>query len=178
MKETDMNEIEKRVYHHFKSGFHCSEVVLKTILDMYDDASHENLIRLASAFGGGIGGSMEDHCGAFTGGVLSTGFFLGRENPGEELSKSKMMISEFKEKFIDTFGHLNCAALRKSFGDEGQMGCVRVTMEATKMMATLLDEYEVGKPDSSEISTIEPYVKVNSGACPFSGGCSSDGCSN
>jgi C_GCAxxG_C_C family probable redox protein len=167
MKEKD---IKKRVYHHFQSGFHCAEVVLKTTMEIYSDKSDSGFIRMASGFGGGIAGTTEDLCGAFTGGVLAIGYFFGRDNPGEVLSQGGTMIKELKQKFMDEFNHLKCAALTESFGDDGQMGCVRVTAETTVMVAKMVEMYEFETKSQVETIFSEPREKVELGICPF--GCS------
>ena len=74
----ESKEIRKKAYGHFESGLHCAEVISKTILEMFSTESHPAVIRSTSGFGGGIGGSNEELCGAFTGGVVALGYLLGR----------------------------------------------------------------------------------------------------
>ena len=165
-------ELKKMVYHHFGTGFHCAEVVAKTILELYSEKSHSDIIRAASGFGGGIAGTTEELCGAFTGGVLALGYFFGRENPGEELSKSGKLIKEFKNKFYDDFGSLSCPEILNTFSEkEGQMGCVRVTAGATVMVAKMLKEFEEKNAGSVEFACHQSREKVELGSCPFSCGC-------
>ena len=165
-------ELKKMVYHHFGTGFHCAEVVAKTILELYSEKPHSDIIRAASGFGGGIAGTTEELCGAFTGGVLTLGYFFGRENPGEELSKSGKLIKEFKNKFYDDFGSLSCPEILNTFSEkEGQMGCVRVTAGATVMVAKMLKEFEEKNAGSVEFACHQSREKVELGSCPFSCGC-------
>jgi len=166
-------ELDKIVYHNFETGFHCAEVVAKTVLEIYSDKLPNDIIRAASGFGGGIAGTTEELCGAFTGGVLTLGYFFGRENPGEEMSKNGLLIKEFKKKFYDDFGSLSCPEILNTFSEEeGQLGCVRVTAGATVMVANILKEFEEKNEVSIEAACCQPREKVELGSCPFSCGCS------
>ena len=93
-----MNEkaIHKTIYGQFQSGLHCAEAVSKTVLEIFSDESHPKVIKSASGFGGGIGGSMGELCGAFTGGVIALGFLTGREEPGGSLKECGGLINEYK----------------------------------------------------------------------------------
>lgn len=164
-------ELNKIVYHNFETGFHCAEVVAKTVLELYSNKPHNDIIRAASGFGGGIAGTTEELCGAFTGGVIALGYFFGRKNPGEEMSKTGMLIKEFKKKFYDDFGSLSCSEILNTFSEEeGQMGCVRVTAGATVMVSNMLKEFEDKNAISIEAACCQPRKKVQLGSCPFSCG--------
>jgi C_GCAxxG_C_C family probable redox protein len=171
--QMEEKELKKIVYQHFGTGFHCAEVVAKTVLKLYSDKPHGDIIRAASGFGGGIAGTQEELCGAFTGGVLTLSYFFGRENPGEDLSKGGILIKEFKKKFYDDFGSLLCSEILNSFSEEeGQMGCVRVTADATVMVANMLKEFEEKNAVRVETACCQPRDKVELGSCPFNCGCS------
>ena len=162
-------KIKERVYHHFGSGYHCAEVVAKTIMETYGDQSNNGVIKAASGFGGGIAGTTDELCGAFTGGVIALSYFFGREIPGEELDQSGTMIKEFKKKFNDQHGSLNCGTLISSFSnDEGQMGCVRVTENATQMVSKMIAAFEEKKNTTVEAAFCQPKENVPLGSCPFS----------
>ena len=171
MEET---KIKEHVYHHFGSGYHCAEVVAKTIMETYGDKSNSGVIKAASGFGGGIAGTTDELCGAFTGGVIALSYFFGREKPGEELTQSGTMIKEFKRKFNDQHGSLNCGTLINSFSEEeGQMGCVRVTANATQMVSKVIEAFEEKNHTTAETASCHPKDKVPLGNCPFSCGCTS-----
>lgn len=164
----DNKNVKKMVHHHFGAGYHCAEVIAKTIFELFYDKPHNDVIRAASGFGGGIAGTTEELCGAFTGGILALSYFLGRENPGEALSQNGKMIKEFKKKFHDEFGSLTCKVLLDSFRDEeGQMGCVRVTTDSTIMLVDILKEFESLKGISINSAYLQHREKVEVGNCPF-----------
>ena len=130
----ESKEIKKKAYGHFESGLHCAEVISKTILEIFSEEPHPEVIRSASGFGGGIAGSTEELCGAFTGGVIALGSLLGRENGGDDLMDCGALIKEFKGKFLDEFGSLNCQTLLNGFSDEANpAACVKLTGHATEM---------------------------------------------
>jgi C_GCAxxG_C_C family probable redox protein len=64
-------EIRKEVYARYQSGLHCAEVISRTALEIFSEEAHPEAIKTASGFGGGIAGSTEELCGAFTGGVIA-----------------------------------------------------------------------------------------------------------
>ncbi len=165
-------EIRKRAYGHLQSGLHCAEVVAKTILEIFSKGSHPELIRVSSGFGGGIAGSTEELCGAFTGGVLVLSYLLGRETPGDDIRDCAALINAFKTKFLDEFDSLNCQAFLTAFREEqDQAGCAKLTAHAAVMVAELLEEF--GRETEMDLDTYSflPREKVALGQCPFTGSC-------
>jgi C_GCAxxG_C_C family probable redox protein len=167
----ESKEIKKTVYGHYESGLHCAEVISKTILDKFSDKEHPEAVKIASGFGGGIAGSMEELCGAFTGGIIALSSLVGRENPGETMKDYAILAGEFKEKFLEEFGTLNCHTLLEGFKkQENPFGCVKLTAAASVILADILTEFE----KETDINTLccQPRDKVELGQCPFRGcGC-------
>ena len=165
----ETSEIRKKAYGHFESGLHCAEVISKTILEMFSTQPHPAVIRSASGFGGGIGGSNEELCGAFTGGVVALGYLLGRENGGGSLRDCGVVIKEFKQQFVDAFGALKCQILLNGFKEEqNPLGCAKLTAETTVILAALLDELGLQAEGDAKIISGLPRSKVELGQCPFS----------
>ena len=162
-------EIKKKVYGHYESGLHCAEVISKTVLETFSDETHSEAIKSASGFGGGIGGSMEELCGAFTGGVVTLGCLLGRENPGDNLRDCGTLTKEFTKKFLNEFGSLNCQTILGGFKEqENPVGCVKLTANAAAILADLLSEFEAKSETSLDTFCCQPRDKVEPGQCPFS----------
>jgi C_GCAxxG_C_C family probable redox protein len=165
----ESKEIRKKAYGHFESGLHCGEVISKTILEMFSEEPQPAVIRSASGFGGGIGGSTEELCGAFTGGVVALGYLLGRENGGGSLKDCGDVIKEFKKQFLEQFGSLKCQTLMNGFKEQqNPLGCVKLTAETSVVLANLLD----GLGLKNEVHPIafsgQPEKKLELGQCPFS----------
>ena len=111
----ESKEIRKKAYGHSQSGLHCAEVVSKAVLESLSMKPCPEVIRAASGFGGGIAGSTEELCGAFTGGVVAVGYLMGRKNGGDDLRQCGGLIKAFKKEFLDAFGSLNCQLTSRLF---------------------------------------------------------------
>jgi C_GCAxxG_C_C family probable redox protein len=165
----ESKEIRKKAYGHFESGLHCAEVISKTILEMFSGEPHPAVIRSASGFGGGIGGSNEELCGAFTGGVVALGYLLGRENGGDSLKSCGSLIKEFKIKFLNEFGSLDCQTLLNGFKEEqNPLGCAKLTAQTSVILADLLNEFGLKDAVDASVFSSQPRPKVELGSCPFS----------
>lgn len=167
--EVNLPEIKQQAYTHFGSGLHCAEVMVATILPAFGRTDHASLVKAASGLGGGIVGSTEELCGAFTGGVLVIGALLGRDAPGDELRDLGASVLEFKEEFAEKFGSLNCGTILDGFQEQGvQAGCPRLTAAAAVMVAEIL----AARTGRIKLETLDntPRDKVALGSCPFSGG--------
>ena len=173
MNPMENKEIKKAVYSHYGSGFHCAEVITKTMLEMFSGKPHPEATRAASVFGGGIGGSTEELCGAFTGGVIALGYLLGRDAPGDNMRDAGVLVQEFKTRFQTQFGTLKCRDLLFNFDEqENPIGCVKLTAETTVILANLLNEFGSEKGIGLDQYGTEPREKVQLGQCPFkAGGC-------
>jgi C_GCAxxG_C_C family probable redox protein len=166
-------DIKKTVYGHYESGLHCAEVISKTVLDMFLNKPTSEVVKIASGFGGGIAGSMEELCGTYSGGIITLGSLVGRENPGESMKDLSILATEFKEKFLEEFGSVNCHTLLEGFNkQENPYGCVKVTAAASIILTGILNEYEEEKQIDITTVSSQPRDKVELGQCPFRGsGC-------
>lgn len=165
----ESKEIRKKAYGHFESGLHCAEVISKTILEMFCEEPQSSVTKPASGFGGGIGGSKEELCGAFTGGVVALGYLLGRENGSGSLKVCGDVIKEFKQQFLDEFGSLTCHILSNGFKEEkNPLGCVKLTAQTAVILAHLLDRLGLGAETHPNTFCDQPGKKLQLGQCPFS----------
>ena len=69
-------------------------------------------VKLATGFGGGVGGSRQEMCGALTGAVMVIGAVLGRTRPGEDGQPARDLAARYRERFLAEFGSTQCAQLR------------------------------------------------------------------
>ncbi len=164
----ETKEIKKTAYGHFESGLHCAEVISKTVLEMFSHEPHGEVIRAASAFGGGIAGSTEELCGAFTGGVIALGSLLGRNKPGEDLRECGRLTKDFKSRFEAEFGSLSCPTILNRFSQEAHPArCAKLTAQASVMLAELLNGAETEKEAKVDVVCCQPRDQAAIGACPF-----------
>ncbi len=70
----------------------------------------EVIPRIATPFGGGIGGRGEV-CGAVTGSVMAIGLKYGREEPSQPNQQAYALAREFCQRFEEETGHLSCREL-------------------------------------------------------------------
>lgn len=111
----------------FASGSNCAQAVLRAVTGT---ASPE-LLQIAKAFGGGIGGS-KCLCGAVSGGVMALGL-RGREK------MSGQLVSDFRA----ANGATCCAALSRNYrwnSPEHRANCRRITEQTAATVARLLDK--------------------------------------
>lgn len=90
-------------------GYGCSESLLLAVCQELGIES-ELIPRIATAFGGGIGGRGEV-CGAVTGSVMAIGLRHGREEPWQPPDKAYALAQEFCRRFEEEMGHLRCRDL-------------------------------------------------------------------
>jgi len=82
--------------------FYCSEAIVRTINDAFSLGYPDSIIKAASGFPIGIGGSGCT-CGAVTGGVMALGMVFGRTEPGDPkvircMSLARELIEQFEER--------------------------------------------------------------------------------
>ena len=65
---------------YFRQGLNCAECVLRTFMDIYECDVPDEVICMATGFGGGMG-HTKNSCGAITGAVLALGLLKGRRDP-------------------------------------------------------------------------------------------------
>jgi len=70
----------------------------------------EVIPRIATPFGGGIGGRGEV-CGAVAGSVMAIGLKYGREEPSQPNLQAYVLAREFCQRFEEETGHLSCRDL-------------------------------------------------------------------
>jgi len=134
-------ELEKKAFDYFYNGFCCSEALSKTIIDHYSEKPEGYPVNVASAFCGGVGRTLQDFCGAFTGAVIAVGYLYGRTEQGKDLNKASSIVSEFRRQFLETFGSNNCAAILDKLGEQEKfIKCKQLTAKTTGILSDILDQ--------------------------------------
>ena len=140
-----IDEAKARAFDFYaKDQFVCSEAVLYTINGLLGNPLPPGSVRLASGFGGGIGGSG-NICGAVTGGVMALGLAFGRTAPGAGCPKLLPATRELLEWFDQRFGNSSCAVLTKkrgTFGGKDSERCGAMTGETAAKTMELVFKYE------------------------------------
>ena len=93
---------------NFLEGYNCAQAVL---LAFAEDAGLEKntALRLASSFGGGVGG-MREMCGALSGACMAAGLLFGYDSPDakEEKAAHYTRIRTIADAFRAEFGTILC----------------------------------------------------------------------
>lgn len=139
-------EAEKRAFEYFQSGYNCAESILKSIIELHGEEQGTGIPKIASSFGGGVGGTHEDVCGALTGGIIAVGFLCGRNKPGEDIRDAKAIASGFRKQFIEEFGSTNCGKILERLGQqENSLKCKKMTAAAARLLSERLSIHLSGK---------------------------------
>jgi len=135
------NQVGKKAFNYHKAGFHCAEAVSKAVVEIYGKGKCQDIPKVATAFGGGVGRTHQDICGAFTGGVIALGCLFGRSEAGADWTDAYELAAELKRRFVLEHGTTNCGALLATFGpQENMIRCKRLSGEVACMLAEILEE--------------------------------------
>jgi len=133
--------IEKIAFDYFSSGFNCAESVAQAVIEAFADRPATDLPKMASAFGGGVGGTREELCGALAGGILAIGYLAGRMKTGEDLSNAKSLSANLRQQFIDQYGATQCRKVLEKLGpQENSLKCKELSATVAGMLTELLKE--------------------------------------
>jgi len=100
-------------------------------------------VRMATAFGGGVGGTREELCGALSGGVLVVGGLYGRVTSQEDNDLAYELAARYRRQFLAEFGDVQCEPLRKEVEAPGGMdSCAQLVERATRILLRVLNEAE------------------------------------
>jgi len=134
--------VSKLAFRYHNSGFHCAEAVSKAFMEVYGNGISNEIPKVATAFGGGVGRTKQDICGALIGGFIALGYLFGRSEPGVDWTVAAEMAAELKRQFVQTHGTTNCGALLATFGpQEDMMRCKLLSGEVAGMLADIIKEH-------------------------------------
>lgn len=106
----------------------------------YFGALDERFLRSATAFCGGIGGTREELCGAFSAGLMVISARYGRLSPQEDDLPAYARARAFRLRFLLRWKTLRCAPLRECiYGPGGPGSCAFVGEETARMLLDLLE---------------------------------------
>lgn len=126
----------------FKSGYNCSEAIVKAFRKYAGVNIDDNAFRLASGFGGGIG-HARNICGALVGCTMVISTLIGRNTPEEKpLKEIYPVTKEFHDRFEKEFGSTMCKDLMPyEFNTRDHLkNCLKLTNRIGKFLAEFLEE--------------------------------------
>ncbi|UCD78917.1 MAG: C-GCAxxG-C-C family protein [Desulfobacterales bacterium] len=129
-------------YRYHKSGYHCAEAVSKAIIEAYDSDIGEYTPKAATAFGGGVGRTKQEICGALSGGIIAIGYLFGRREPEADWTDASNLAAKLKLRFVHEYGATNCGALLATFGpQENMLRCKKLSGEVADMLVDIIEEH-------------------------------------
>lgn len=135
----EKKKIEQKTFEYYNSGFNCAEAILKSFVELYDKNAKPDITKFATGFGGGIGGSKCEICGALTGGIIAIGWLFGRKDPIDDKQKTYSLSDEFRNLFLKKFGSANCKMIQNLLGNqENSMKCKKLTADAAGILYEIL----------------------------------------
>ena len=134
-----ISSVSKMAFEYHKSGFHCAEAVSRAFMEVYGNGTSNDIPKVATAFGGGVGRTKQEICGALTGGFIALGYLFGRSEPGIDWTDVAELAAKLKRQFVQAHGTTNCGALLAAFGSqEDMMRCKQLSGEVAGMLAKAL----------------------------------------
>jgi C_GCAxxG_C_C family probable redox protein len=140
--------IEEIAFDYHCNGFHFAEAVSKAVVESFA-APSDAIPRVATAFGGGIGRSFEDVCGALAGGIIAIGFLFGRSQTGADWRDAYESAAELRLRFFESYGTTNCKELLSRFGEQtNMMTCKKLSGAVAGMVAQIVQKRLQDRPQS------------------------------
>jgi len=153
------SEVAEMAHAHFKSGLNCAESVLQSVLEYTDGHQGSAYYRLATPFGGGIGGCHEELCGALSGGVMAIGYLTGRNHPDQDETLSREIAVCLRNRFQEYISCTQCRSVLDRLGpQENSHQCAYLVAHTAGWVIDLLKQYKL-------ISVKEEYNAKKTQVC-------------
>lgn len=156
-KEDKIEEIKQRARKNFSLGYNCCECVTEAVFSLIDTGLPEEVKKLATGFGGGIG-LYGDTCGALVGAVMAVSAVHGRSKLPEGEGKEAMLkakdqlygkpglyrlFNQVPNRFKTKYGKTLCRELTSQWHDawlcrDHALFCREVITDAAGIAADLI----------------------------------------
>ena len=102
-------------YRYHQAGYNCAQSVAAAFADTVG-LPPEQLMAMAGGFGGGVGGSRSELCGAISGGVLVLSLLHPHTDGADAAAKRALYArtKEFRRRFQEVFGLTCCGELLRA----------------------------------------------------------------
>lgn len=138
---SDLQKMREKAENYYLAGdYHCSETVLKVILENFKTGLPEEILSLATGFprGGGGAGCI---CGALAGGTMALGMIFGGSKAKEDDKKALELSHELHKIFKEKHKVACCRVLTKKVvhgSPEQRQQCARFSGEITEETARII----------------------------------------
>ena len=148
-EEKTMNEIQltgaaESAGNYHEKGFNCAESIFLTFRAIAVPDMNEDMVRLATPFGGGLGRSG-CVCGALSGAIMILGAVKGRTSADVPRKQSYELSNDYHNRFSEKFGATCCRKLVKDeFGSKEQAAkCYKIITESAGLLMDFLVEKKI-----------------------------------
>ena len=102
-------------YQYHQTGYNCAQSVAAAFADTVG-LPPEQMMAMAGGFGGGVGGSRGELCGAISGGVLVLSLLHPYIDGADAAAKRAVYarVKEFRRRFEAVFGLTRCGELLRT----------------------------------------------------------------
>jgi C_GCAxxG_C_C family probable redox protein len=97
------------------------------------------LIRVSCPFGGGVGGTRQEICGALSGGVIVLGALWGRATSDQSDDAVNRLSATLRERFLARYGSTICQPVREIARDEITR-CLPVVEESVRLLVDVIED--------------------------------------
>mgnify|MGYP001169817385 FL=1 len=134
-------EAQTRAGNYYRNGYNCAEALFLTFREYIAPDLNEDLVRLVTPLGRGLGGSGCS-CGALTGGVVILGAVKGRTSPDQSRDTAYDYANEFHNRFKKEFGSTCCRVLNKLDFSDPSRGriCLKIIGKTAALLMRMLQE--------------------------------------
>ncbi|MDO9528546.1 MAG: C-GCAxxG-C-C family protein [Syntrophales bacterium] len=156
-REEKIEEIRQRARKNFSMGYNCGECVFESVISLVDTGLPEEVKKIATGFGGGIG-LYGDSCCAIVGAVMAVGAVHGRsslpEGEGKEAAKKGKeqlygkpglyrLFNQVPNRIKEKYGCTLCRDLTSEWHDnwlcrEHALHCREIITDAAGIAAELI----------------------------------------
>lgn len=122
-----------------KEDYNCAEKILYGANKVYDLNLSGDALKMASAFGGGMG--FEGTCGVITAGLMVIGLKF-TETVAHKSLTMRPKANVFLERYQEVMGSIDCGPLKADHKTEDH-GCMKVIYEGAKLLDEILLECNI-----------------------------------
>ncbi len=156
--EEKIEEIRQRARKNFSLGYNCAECVTEAILALVETGLPQEVKKLATGFGGGMG-LYGDTCGALAGAIMAVGAVHGRSSlpEGEDKKEAALkakeqlygkpglyrLFNQLPNRIREKYGETLCRELTKKWHDawlsrEHALHCREIITDVAGIAAELI----------------------------------------
>jgi C_GCAxxG_C_C family probable redox protein len=137
----DADQAGRKSLELHEGGLNCAEAVLAGVLDATRESGNPLVPRIACCFGGGVGRSKEELCGALAGALMAMGCLVGRDRPGQPWDLAAEAAADLRKRFQALYGSTRCAEILAAM-DPQQDGhaCERLSGRTAALVCEMLKE--------------------------------------